>query len=143
MKSKIKTNRSKSIKYPWLPVDYQNINYTPEELWKKAVEFFEFCDKEQKPKTLSWLQLYCWVGDNFFNEKQKSQEFSGVVGKINLVLENYLEEQLITGRNWTNIQFLLNNRFKGRWIAQSNMKIEATGIHPDIKDVLDRIIKKK
>lgn len=143
MKRKIKITKQKRIKYPSLPIDYQSINYTAEELYKKAVEFFEYCDQEQKPKTLSGLQIYCWVGTNFLNEKTKSQEFSWVVERINLILENYLEEQLLSGKGWTNIQFVLNNRFKGRWMAQSNMKVEATWIHPDVKEILDRIIKEK
>ena len=136
-----KTGKARiKAKYPLLPIDYQSINYTPEELWKKAIEYFTYCDKYDKPKTLSWLCISCGVDDWFFNEKRESQQFSRVVDQINLILENYLEEQLLTGKNWTNVQFILNNRFKGKWRNSSNMKVETPTVLPEIKDILDGII---
>lgn len=138
-----KTIKSKKNKYPLLPIDYQSINYTPEELRKRAVEYFIYCDRYKKPKTLSWLQIHCGISNWFLNESKKSQQFSVVIVQINLILENYLEEQLLTGKNGNNIQFVLNNRFKENWMNQSKMKVESTSIHPDIKSILDQIIYKK
>ena len=138
-----KISKNPKSKYPLLPIDYQKINYTPEELWKRSVEYFKYCDRYKKPKTLSWFCIYCWIGNWFLNENKKSEQYSSVIEQINLILENYLEEQLFIGKNWTNIQFILNNRFKEKWMNQSKMKVETTSIHPDIKEVLDWIIYKK
>ena len=139
MKKVIKPKKSK---YPLLPIDYQKINYTPEELWKRSVEYFSNCDRYKKAKTLSWLCIHCWIGIWFFNENKESQQFSSVVAQINLILENYLEEQLLTGKNGTNVQFVLSNRFKGSRVNQSKMKVEATGVHPDVRETLDALIKR-
>jgi len=138
-----KVIKSKKNKYPLLPIDYQAINYTSEELRKRAVEYFTYCDRYKKHKTLSWFQIHCGISNWFFNENKKSQQFSVVIAQINLILENYLEEQLLTGKNGNNIQFVLNNRFKENWMNQSKMKVETTGIHPDVKSILDQIIYKK
>lgn len=137
-----KISKNPKSKYPLLPIDYQKINYTPEELWKRSVEYFKYCDRYKKPKTLSWLCIYCWIGNWFLNENKKSEQYSGVVGQINLILENYLEEQLFIGKNGTNIQFILNNRFKENWVHQSKMKVETPSINPSVKEILDQIIHK-
>jgi hypothetical protein len=65
-----------------------------------------------------------------------------VIAQINLILENYLEEQLLTGKNGASIQFILNNRFKENWMNQSKMRVETTGVHPDVKEIFDEIIRR-
>lgn len=139
-------NISRKDKYPLLPIDYQNINYTPQELWKRSVEYFNQCNKTGRPKTLSWLCLYCWIGKWFFNENKERQDFSVVIEVINLVLENYLEEQLLIWKNNNWIQFILTNRFKKDRIPQAKIQIEdsreSNPYHSVIRNILDNNLNK-
>ena len=98
--------------------------YTPDELYNKAKEYFEKCDKTilstdkttwkvtTKPKTLSGLCLWLKVSKDYISEKAKDENFSETIKQIRLEVENNIEEWILTNSyNATSWIFNLKNNF--------------------------------
>lgn len=145
-KGKKSQKKWKFIKHPmeWaitkvLPKVYYNMNYTPEELWKKFIEYVERSDKHNEEVVISGFWVFASLSSTFLTSHRDSLEFSEVVEAIYQVFEYRYEQKWA---KWINIAYLMNNRFK--WKRESTQNINEThNLHPDVKSVLDQIIYKK
>ncbi len=126
-------------KYWWLPMNYQTINYTPQELRYKFVQYIKRANKNWEEIVISWFHVYVWLHRQYLTEHKKSQEYSVIVEGILTVFECRYEQKLA---QWKNVAYLLNNRFRGNWANQSRIKVKISGVHPDVKYIFDSIIKR-
>ncbi len=89
-------------------------NYeTPEELWNKSMEYFEYClskkidrgiqGKIHKPFTISGLNLWLEVGKNYLREKLKDKEYEGTVSTILNIIENDTEDKGLIWVYWSSM----------------------------------------
>lgn len=119
-----------------LPAVYEELDYTPNEIWKKFCEYTVRAWSKWENITISWFQVFASVWRNYLNKMEKSQVFGGVVDYIYQSIESFYEDRIA---NWDNLSYIMNNRFKGKW--ESNQKVETTQtVLPEIKDILDWII---
>lgn len=94
-------NQKKVDKKLWRP--FWSYKYTPEELLKEAMEYFDYCDKNTilnwywkevwKPKTLTWLAKWLWVAKDYISEKLKEENYSEMIKYIRNQVENDIEEK--------------------------------------------------
>ena len=108
--------------------------YTPDDLLKKANEYFESLSKKEnlidrwtlgkiaRPKTLSWLCIYLWVSKDYISEKLKDSMFSEVIKRIRVIVENNIEEWILLNiYNPTSWIFSLKNHFD--WVDKKDFSI--------------------
>lgn len=98
-----KTEETKEVEKNkwWRP--YWTYKYSVEELYKEAMLYFDYCDRELvenaywkkvwKPKTLTWLAKWLWVAKDYISEKLKDESFSEMIKYIRWVVENDIEEK--------------------------------------------------
>ena len=85
---------------------------TVEELQKKIDEYFAECDKQKRPYTITGLALALDTNRaTLLDYEKKYEQFSEVVKKAKLRIENYAEEQLFTSKNVAGVIFNLMNNF--------------------------------
>jgi hypothetical protein len=98
---------------------------TPEELYTKAIEFFDICKKDKRPKTITGLCLHLWVRRDYISEKAKEDLFADTIKKIRNEIENDVEEWLMSGKyNATGAIFNLKNNFWRKDKQEIHQEIE-------------------
>lgn len=117
--------------------------YTPKTLREQAELYFKNCDKLnewltdvrfKKPKTLSWLCLWLNVSKDYISEKAKDDNFSETIKEIRLVVENNIEEWILTNTyNSTSWIFNLKNNFD--WKDKS--EVDNTNTNFDATEMLN------
>ena len=86
--------------------------YTESEIMQKKINnYFEECDKNNEPYTITGLCLVLDICRDTLLEYTKNEEFSDTIKKAKLKVENYLEKHLITDNSTTGIIFNLKNNF--------------------------------
>ena len=86
--------------------------YTESEIMQKKINnYFEECDKNNEPYTITGLCLVLDICMDTLLEYTKNEEFSDTIKKAKLKVENYLEKHLITDNSTTGIIFNLKNNF--------------------------------
>lgn len=79
---------------------------------KKVDEFFELCDKTERPYTISGLCLHLDITRETLCNYEKKEKFFDTIKKAKLRVENYVEENSIQGKlNPTMSIFNLKNNF--------------------------------
>lgn len=82
-----------------------------EELQNKINNYFEECEKNKEPYTITGLCMALDICRDTLCEYAKKDEFSDTIKKAKLKVENYLEKHLITDSGTTGIIFNLKNNF--------------------------------
>lgn len=82
-----------------------------EELQNKINNYFEECEKNKEPYTITGLCMALDICRDTLCEYAKKDEFSDTIKKAKLKVENYLEKHLITDSSTTGIIFNLKNNF--------------------------------
>ena len=82
-----------------------------EELQNKINNYFEECEKNKEPYTITELCIALDLCRDTLSEYMKKDEFSDTIKKAKLKVENYLEKHLITDSSTTGIIFNLKNNF--------------------------------
>jgi len=124
----------------------------PEELQEKINEYFQFCDDKkesftdskgnvkiiQKPYTMSGLCVYLKINKDTLWEYGKKPGFSEVVKEAKSRVENYCEENTMSGKlNPIFSIFSLKNNFGWTDRIEVNTNTQPEQLTPDdIKDVL-------
>lgn len=82
-----------------------------EVMQQKIDKYFNDCDRENEPYTVTGLCLALDITRETLSEYSKKDEFSDTIKKAKLKVENYLEKSLITTGPATGIIFNLKNNF--------------------------------
>lgn len=86
--------------------------YTEVEIMQQKIEkYFEECNKNNEPYTVTGLCLALDICRDTLLEYSKDKRFSDTIKKAKLKVENYLEKHLITDSSTTGIIFNLKNNF--------------------------------
>lgn len=86
--------------------------YTEVETMEQKIDkFFNDCDKNKEPYTITGLCIALDICRDTLSEYMKKEEFSDTIKKAKLKVENYLERHLITDSSTTGIIFNLKNNF--------------------------------
>lgn len=86
--------------------------YTEVEIMQQKInKYFEECNKDNEPYTVTGLCLALNICRDTLAEYAKKEEFSDTIKKAKLKVENYLERHLITDNSTTGIIFNLKNNF--------------------------------
>ena len=74
---------------------------------EETMKYFKHCEttiiensywkKISKPKTISWLAKWLWVGKNYLREKLKNESFSGMLDYVYTNIENEIEVNALLG----------------------------------------------
>lgn len=78
---------------------------------QKIDKYFEECDKNEEPYTITGLAIALDLDRKSINNYAKDSEFFPTIKKAKLKVENYLEKYLIVGGNSTGTIFNLKNNF--------------------------------
>ena len=82
-----------------------------EVMQQKLDEYFEKCDKNEEPYTITGLALALDLDRKSINNYAKDSEFFPTIKKAKLKVENYLEKRLINDSSATGIIFNLKNNY--------------------------------
>jgi len=82
-----------------------------EELQRKIDEYFDYCDKNGKPYTVTGLAVFLDTSRDILIAYEERDEFSNAIKKAKQRIEAYAEEQLFTNRNTAGIIFNMVNNF--------------------------------
>lgn len=86
--------------------------YTEVEIMQQKINnYFEECNKNNEPYTVTGLCLSLDICRDTLLEYSKDKRFSDTIKKAKLKVENYLEKHLITNNSTTGIIFNLKNNF--------------------------------
>lgn len=86
--------------------------YTEVEIMQQKInKYFEECNKNNEPYTVTGLCLALDICRDTLLEYSKDKGFSDTIKKAKLKVENYLERHLITDNSTTGIIFNLKNNF--------------------------------
>lgn len=98
--------------------------YTEVEVMQQKIDkYFDKCDKNKEPYTITGLALALDLDRKSINNYAKDSEFFLTIKKAKLKVENYLEKYLIVGGNSTGTIFNLKNNF-GWKDKQENINVE-------------------
>lgn len=82
-----------------------------EELEKKINEYFNQCDRDNDPYTVTGLALALDIDRRTLLNYGEKEEFFPTIKKAKLRVENYLEKRLIKDSSTTGIIFNLKNNY--------------------------------
>lgn len=82
-----------------------------EKMQQKIDEYFNECDKNKEPYTITGLALALDLDRKSINNYAKDSEFFPTIKKAKLKVENYLEKRLINDSSATGIIFNLKNNY--------------------------------
>jgi hypothetical protein len=122
-----------------LPKVYQRLEYTPQELRKKFIEYVQRSDENNEEITISWFQVYASTWRTYLTDKKECQDFSEVIEAIYESFEYRYEQK---AARWQNMAYILNNRFKWKWESLQKNDNNLTGISQDVATILDKILNK-
>lgn len=84
---------------------------TKEELQEKIDKYFEECDKNNDPYTVTGLGLALDMSRQDLINYSNKEEFFDTIKKAKMKVENYLEKRLIKDSSCTGIIFNLKNNY--------------------------------
>jgi len=82
---------------------------SPDEVMTKGLAYFDYCDSNSKPKTITGLALALDTTRETLMDYQNKDEFSDTIKALKLRCENYAEEQVFVGKNQAGAIFALKN----------------------------------
>lgn len=114
------------------------VQFTLDELKERIDNYFNKCDEELEPYTVTGLCLALNVtrqtlinyenrDRSFINmSEEEIEEFVGTVKRAKLRIENYAEKQLFSARNPAGIIFNLKNNYGWKDIQEVNSNVNNT-----------------
>ena len=85
---------------------------TAAELEKKIQEYFDSCDKEKRPYTISGLAVALDTYRSLLLDYEEKEEFYYTIKKAKQKCEKYAEEMLFRGQVVAGVIFNLKNNYK-------------------------------
>lgn len=82
-----------------------------EQLQAAIHEYFERCDDNKEPYTVSGLAYHLGMTTESLRRYGESDQFSATVKRAKQRVENYLEKHLLAGKNAAGVIFNLKNNF--------------------------------
>ncbi len=103
---------------------------TPDELAKIIEGYFEDCEVNKRPITLNSVALHCGANkDIFYNIKESRQkigsEFKFIIEQVYDLMESYLAEKLLDGKNVVGCIFTLKANYQ--WTEKQSIDLNHTG----------------
>ena len=106
---------------------------TPEEIELKANEYFEMCDKEHRPYTITGLAIALDTDRQTLINYTNKEEFFDTIKRVKQRVENYAEEKLFNGQSTAGVIFNLKNNYG--WVDKQDIEANvAASIEVDIED---------
>ena len=96
---------------------------TVKEMQDKIDKYFEECDKNKDPYTVTGLALALDMSRQDLINYSNREEFFDTIKKAKLKIENYLEKRLIKDSSCTGIIFNLKNNYN--WKDKQEVGIES------------------
>lgn len=90
------------------PLKFKNA----EELEEKIEEYFEFCNENNKPYTMSGLALALDIDRRTLLNYSNRDDFFPTIQKARLRCENFAEESLFTSKNTAGVIFNMVNNYE-------------------------------
>jgi hypothetical protein len=84
---------------------------TPEELQRKIDEYFDMCDENNKPYTISGLAYYLGTNRQTLLNYEERDEFFDTIKNAKARIEAFVEESLWTPKITAGVIFNLKNNF--------------------------------
>ena len=97
---------------------------TVDELNESINKYFNTCDENEEPYTITGLALALDIDRKTLNNYEERDEFFHTIKKAKLKVENYLEKRLIKDTSTTGIIFNLKNNFE--WKDKQEIKHSGT-----------------
>ena len=119
-----------------------NIRFTPDDIERKIDDYFNYCNTNSKPLTMSGLALFLDCSRTtlyqYENELIKFHNMSeedklrimNAVKKAKRMVETYQEEQLFIGKSPVGTIFSLKNNFNWKDSQEINNNTNITAINP-------------
>ena len=119
-----------------------NIRFTPDDIERKIDDYFNYCNENSKPFTMSGLALFLDCSRTtlyqYENELIKFHNMSeedklrimNAVKKAKRMVETYQEEQLFIGKSPVGTIFSLKNNFNWKDSQEINNNTNITTINP-------------
>ena len=119
-----------------------NIRFTPDDIEEKIENYFNYCNENSKPFTMSGLALFLDCSRTtlyqYENELIKFHNMSeedklrimNAVKKAKRMVETYQEEQLFIGKSPVGTIFSLKNNFNWKDSQEINNNTNITAINP-------------
>lgn len=111
---------------------------TPEELVSVVKEYFDYCDKNRKPYTISGLALYLGLTTKRLRDYEKDfpgTEYAEIIERAKQTIETYTAEATFDNKRFQGAKFNLQNNFGWAEKQDSNISGEITEIIK-LEDVL-------
>jgi len=105
---------------------------TIEDMQKKIDNYFDYCEKNKKPFTVSGLAFALGLSREQLNVYCKRENFADILKKAKARIEQYLEEKLVSGSCVTGVIFTLKNNFG--WADRQDIVIPSGGINIIVKE---------
>lgn len=125
----------------WRP--YWTWAYQPEELLEEAMKYFKHCEetliensywkKIPRPKTISWLAKWLWVGKNYLRKKLNEKSFEGMLDYIYTNTENDIEEWAML---WFYNPTIAAKNLSANFDWREKSEIDNTNKNVDLNDTL-------
>ena len=119
-----------------------NIRFTPDDIERKIDDYFNYCNENNKPFTMSGLALFLdcsrttlyqyeneLIKFHNMSEEDKSR-IMNAVKKAKRMVETYQEEQLFIGKSPVGTIFSLKNNFNWKDSQEINNNTNITAINP-------------
>jgi len=90
-----------------------------EQIEKAAKEYFELCDEQGRPYTMTGLAIALDTDRKTLLNYEEKEEFFPTLKKIKCIVENYAEEKLFNGGNTAGVIFNLKNNYG--WIDKQEV----------------------
>ena len=119
-----------------------NIRFTPDDIERKIDDYFNYCNTNSKPLTMSGLALFLDCSRTtlyqYENELIKFHNMSeedkirimNAVKKAKRMVETYQEEQLFIGKSPVGTIFSLKNNFNWKDAQEINNNTNITAVNP-------------
>ena len=119
-----------------------NIRFTPDDIERKIDDYFNYCNTNSKPLTMSGLALFLDCSRTtlyqYENELIKFHNMSeedklrimNAVKKAKRMVETYQEEQLFIGKSPVGTIFSLKNNFNWKDSQEINNNTNITAVNP-------------
>lgn len=98
---------------------------SPEELQKDVDAYMAYCEVQGKPKTMTGLANALGMDRRSLVEYAHRDKYSAIIKRARAEVQQYLEEQLVSGKNASGLIFNLKNNFG--WTDERKIEQNITG----------------
>ena len=127
-----------TIRQEYLKANSRCTYKTPQELVEVITDYFKFCDKKQRPYTISGLALHLGLSTQTLRRYENDYgdtEFADIINRAKQVIEAYTAEATFDNRKFQGAKFNLENNFGWTNKQDTNLSGEVSNI-VKLEDVL-------